>query len=98
SCTAAIFLSLQYTNVKDKMIFIPKFTYPGVPCSIIHSGGRVKFIDLRWEGIYSFSGITDGALRFRRGMYEGGFHCLSFHIKKLLPIGRGGTILTNDRQ
>ena len=29
-------------------------------------------------------------------MYEGGLHCLSFHVKKLLPLGRGGMILTDD--
>jgi dTDP-4-amino-4,6-dideoxygalactose transaminase len=29
-------------------------------------------------------------------MYAGGLHCLSFHAKKLLPIGRGGIILTDD--
>jgi dTDP-4-amino-4,6-dideoxygalactose transaminase len=26
------------------------------------------------------------------------FYCLSFHYKKLLPIGRGGMILTNDSE
>ena len=31
----------------------------------------------------------------KRGMYEGGLHCLSFHLRKLLPIGRGGMILTD---
>jgi len=29
-------------------------------------------------------------------MYEGGFHCLSFHIKKHISIGKGGMILTDD--
>jgi len=30
-------------------------------------------------------------------MYQKGqFMCLSFHIKKLLPIGKGGMILTDD--
>jgi dTDP-4-amino-4,6-dideoxygalactose transaminase len=29
-------------------------------------------------------------------MYDGGLVCLSFHAKKLLPIGRGGMILTDD--
>jgi dTDP-4-amino-4,6-dideoxygalactose transaminase len=30
-------------------------------------------------------------------MYHGGFQCLSFHIKKSLPVGRGGMILTDDK-
>ena len=98
SGTAAIFLSCFYKRVKD--VFIPKRTYPSVPCSIIHAGGRVHFTDQAWSGTYELApyGIVDGALRFRRDMYKGGLHCLSFHIKKLLPIGRGGMILTDDEQ
>jgi dTDP-4-amino-4,6-dideoxygalactose transaminase len=29
-------------------------------------------------------------------MYQGGFHVVSFQIKKRIPIGRGGMILTDD--
>lgn len=98
SCTAAIFLSLQYANVKDRKVYIPNKTYPSIPCSIIHCGGQVVFENRDWEGAYQLRpfDIWDGALRFRKNMFMGGFHCLSFHIKKLLPIGRGGAILTND--
>lgn len=98
SCTAALFLSCVYKKVQE--VSIPKHTYPGVPCSIIHAGGRVRWTDETWNGTYELApyGIIDGALRFRRGMFEGGFHCLSFHIKKLLPIGRGGMILTDDHE
>lgn len=98
SCTAAIFLSLMWVNVKGQYVSIPKHTYPGVACSIIHAGAKVSFDDRDWEGIYWLYpfAVIDGALRFKRGMYQGGFHCLSFHIKKLLPIGRGGMILTDD--
>jgi dTDP-4-amino-4,6-dideoxygalactose transaminase len=105
SCTAALFLSLMYrkmTNGSIGEVEIPSRTYPGVPCSIIHAGGRVKFIDIDWVGQYQLGDleIWDSALRFKRGMYRGpvlgGFQCLSFHIKKSLPIGRGGMILTND--
>lgn len=97
SCTAAIFLSLMYFDVKGRIIKIPRYTYPSVPCSIIHAGAKVYFTNENWKGIYRLgpTNIIDGALRFKRGMYEGGLHCLSFHIKKLLPIGRGGMILTD---
>lgn len=96
SCCAAIFLSCLYHQVRE--VTIPKCTYPGVACSIIHAGGRVRFLDRSWEGIYQLKPypIWDGALRFRYHMYHGGMHCLSFHAKKLLPIGRGGMILTDD--
>lgn len=98
SGTAAIFLSLMYKRPVD-VVEIPKLTYPSVPCSIIHAGGSVKWSDEAWTGVYELKplGIIDGALRFRKGMYHGGLHCLSFHIKKHLHIGRGGMILTDDK-
>jgi len=101
SCTSAIFLSLMYQKHKFGnlgYVEIPSRTYPGVACSIIHAGGKVLFNDADWKGTYTLNpcGIVDGALRFRKNMYSGGLHCLSFHGKKLLPIGRGGAILTND--
>jgi len=102
SCTSALFLSLMYCKqhyqVQPTTIDIPSRTYPGVACSIIHAGYKVAFDDYPWEGEYMLKpfNIWDAALRFRKGMYHGGFQCISFHIKKLLPIGRGGAILTDD--
>lgn len=105
SCTAALFLSLQYRKTELPggylgTVEIPARTYPGVPCAIIHSGGRVNFRQVPWSGVYELAPyrIVDGALRFQKNMYEGGLHCLSFHLKKHLPIGRGGMILTNDEK
>jgi len=101
SCTNAIFLSLLYCNVKGEEVHIPNRTYPSVPCSIIHAGGKVVFDYRRWEGIYYLHPfpIVDGAKRFTKDMYETGtFHCLSFHAKKHLAIGRGGMILTDDEK
>jgi dTDP-4-amino-4,6-dideoxygalactose transaminase len=106
SCTNAIFLSLLYT--KSYHASIPKFTYPGVACSILNAGCSIDFKDLKWQGIYcldntscndmSFDNkIIDSALRFKRGMYiKDSFYCISFHIKKHIPIGRGGMILTDS--
>jgi dTDP-4-amino-4,6-dideoxygalactose transaminase len=31
-------------------------------------------------------------------MYEGGLHCVSFQIKKRVPIGRGGMILLDNKE
>jgi dTDP-4-amino-4,6-dideoxygalactose transaminase len=98
SCTAALFLSCLYKQVQ--WAHIPKYTYPGVACSIIHAGGKVCFTDEAWSGIYRLRPyeIYDSALRFQRGMYiRGSLYCLSFHAKKHLPIGRGGMILTDDK-
>ena len=103
SGTAAIFLSLMFRRATQGSIgsvAIPTHTYPSVPCSILHAGGTVQWTSAPWQGIYTLVplNIIDGALRFRPQMYEipGSLHCLSFHIKKLLPIGRGGMVLTDD--
>ena len=98
SCSAAIFLCCEYLKVNE--VEIPRFTYPSVPCGIIHAGGRVKFRDEDWVGVYELKPykIFDGALRFKRNMYKGGYHCLSFHTKKHIGIGRGGMILTDSKR
>ena len=98
SGTAALFLPCKYLDVGT--VTIPARTYISVPMAIIHAGGHVKFEDYPWQGVYQLKPypIWDGAKRFRRGMYQGGFHMLSFHIKKHLDIGRGGMILTDDAQ
>ena len=103
SCTNAIFLCCKYLNVKK--VTIPACTYLSVPMSIIHSGAKVLFdkriIVNKWKGLYQLKPypIWDSAKRFTSGMYiKGSFMCLSFHIKKLLPIGKGGMILSDDRK
>ena len=96
SCTMALFLSCVYREVDD--VAIPARTYISVPAAIRHAGGRVVFQDHAWAGTYELRpfGIIDSALRMRRGMYDGGLHCVSFHARKLLPIGRGGMVLTDN--
>ena len=96
SCSAALFLCCLLRNVET--VTIPRRTYPSVPCAILHAGGRVSFSGETWEGIYQLEPyrIWDSALRFRRGMNEGGLHCLSFHAKKHVPIGRCGMVLLDS--
>lgn len=99
SCTNAIFLCCKYKQIR--IACIPKHTYPGVACSIIHAGGRAIFLNLKWKGAYALAphNIVDSALRFRKGMYrKGSLYCLSFHWKKHLGIGRGGMILTDSEE
>ena len=98
SCTNALFLCLKYLNYGGE-ITIPGKTYVSVPCTIINAGCQVKFEDREWSGAYQLkpTPIYDGAVRFRKGMYKPKtYHCLSFHIRKHLPIGKGGMILTDD--
>lgn len=98
SCTNALFLCCKYLKVKK--VRLPKYTYPGVACSIINAGGSIEFQKgNHWEGIYQLEpyGIYDCALRFKKDMAKAfGYYCLSFHSKKHIPIGRGGMILCHD--
>lgn len=98
NCTDALFLCLKYLEAKGE-IEIPCKTYLSVPGLIIHAGCRPTFVDYEWSGVYELRPypIIDGATRFTKDMYiQNTYHCLSFHIKKTLPIGKGGMILTNN--
>jgi dTDP-4-amino-4,6-dideoxygalactose transaminase len=101
SCTNALFLCCKYLEVKE--VTIPSKTYLSVPQSIIHAGGEVIF-DKRmndWTGIYNLYPypIWDAAKRFTSRMYiPYTYMCLSFHIKKILDIGKGGMILTDNKE
>jgi dTDP-4-amino-4,6-dideoxygalactose transaminase len=98
--TAAIFLALMYQKVVGIKVEIPRNTYVSVPAAIVQAGGLVAFRDEAWRGDYHIGNthVIDSACRFRRGMYRTGeFRCLSFQYRKHLPIGRGGMVLTDDR-
>lgn len=103
SCTNALFLICKYLKVQE--VTIPSKTYLSVPQSIIHAGGEVIF-DRRdktnkWSGLYQLKPypIYDSAKRLKKGMYlKGSYMSLSFHIKKQLPISKGGMILTDDKE
>ena len=100
SCTNAMYMCLKYLGAKGDIV-IAKKTYISVPGLIIHADCRPKFKDIEWSGTYSLDPypVVDGATRFSKGMYKRGtFHCLSFHLKKILQIGKGGMILTDDKK
>ena len=107
SCTAAIQLAVRYSLIatipkplhallKPSPIQIPKRTYPSVPMSIVHAGGRPIFRDESWRGAYQLKPLSvwDSARRFTSGMYiPGQFQCVSFSSSKILGIEQGGAIL-----
>lgn len=101
SCTNALFLALRFLRDRNKslpLLSIPARTYCSVPMAATQAGYPIIFERREWRGVYDLKplAVRDGAKRFRRGMYEYGYHCLSFHVKKLIPIGRGGMILHSD--
>ena len=108
SCTNAVFLCLEFFNQQGHLatklakVIIPSKTYLSIPLSIIRAGMFPFFSTSRnnWSGEYQLEPfpIWDSARRLTRGMYrEGQFQCLSFHIRKHLPIGKGGMILTDSK-
>jgi dTDP-4-amino-4,6-dideoxygalactose transaminase len=112
SCTNAIFLCLKYYEQRHESryrpeIKVPKQTYLSVPQAVMHAGWEVEFVDDRWEQEYQLDPypILDSATRFEEDMYSRSvqlncpdlLQCISFHVKKPLPIGRGGMILTDDK-
>jgi dTDP-4-amino-4,6-dideoxygalactose transaminase len=96
-CSHGLFLSLKYLNATGT-ITIPSRTYISVPMQIKHAGCNVAFEDVSWSGVYQLKPypVWDGAVRWTKGMYQGGFHVVSFQMKKRVPIGKGGMILTDD--
>ena len=104
-CSNAIFLCLQYLLAKKELflgddITIPRRTYISIPMQILHAGLKVRFKDLQWSGTYRLepTNIWDCAVRWTEGMYiPDSLMCVSFQIKKKVPIGRGGMILTDDK-
>lgn len=101
SCTNALFLCLKYLKAEGKKVEVPKHTYLSVPMSIIHAGAIPVFKDIHWLGLYQLKPlpIYDSAKRLTSGMYiPDSYMCLSFHIKKQISIGKGGMILTDNKE
>lgn len=106
-CTHGLFLSLKYLQnigeIGEKTkITLPTRTYISVPMQLAHLNIDFDFKDYGWSGLYQLSPsrVYDSAVRWTKGMYVGdnALQVLSFQIKKRIPIGRGGAILTDDKE
>lgn len=101
-CTHAIELCLRYDQVTECQ-FTP-YTYLSIPMTMHKLGIRYHYLDHDWQhwiGEYQFHGsrIWDSARLLKKNMYRTGtLQCLSFGFDKPLEIGRGGAILTDDKQ
>jgi|TARA_R100000742_G_C4245576_1_gene64575 dTDP-4-amino-4,6-dideoxygalactose transaminase len=109
SASSGIFLCLKhyqntYGNQKDfpTTITVPSRTYISVPMTVVNAGFKVKFEDIKWKGIYDLEpfNLVDGATRWTKDMYvgDGALQVVSFQIKKRVPIGAGGMILTDNKK
>ena len=106
SCSSGLFLSLKYIQETDQewsnRVYLPKNTYISVPMQILNAGFSPHYEDIEWSGVYQLSPwrIWDGAVRWTKGMYVGNnaLQVVSFQYKKRIPIGKGGMILTDDKE
>ena len=106
SNTNGIFLCLETIKYfEDEFggipILIPDCTYYSVGMSILNAGFKVGFQFKYWSGEYQLypTKIFDSALRLKKGMYRPGcIQVLSTQYRKPIPIGRGGVILTDNKE
>ena len=97
-CTHGIELCLRHTKAND--ITIPARTYLSVPMTAEKLGLRWSWKDEDWKDFYQIgnTNIIDAAVLWKENSYiENTFMCLSFQFQKHLSLGRGGMILTDDK-
>lgn len=98
-CTHAIELCLRL--IKPKTVTTPKHTYLSVPMTFEKLQLEWNWHDTHWNDYYHIgnTNIIDAAVYWKRDGYQKGhFNCLSFQFKKHLNLGRGGMILTDDKE
>ena len=99
SCTHSIELCLRYKEVKK--IILPKRTYLSIAFLAQKIGIDLEWKDENWVNYYYLGGtnIIDAAVFWERDSYiSGTLMCLSFQYQKHLSLGRGGMILTDNKQ
>ena len=99
SCTHAVELCLRYEQPYE--VTFPTHTYPSVPFLGEKLGLRWEFREEEWVDYYQIgnTNVYDAAVLWKMGGYIPGTHmCLSFQYQKHLKIGRGGMILTDNKE
>lgn len=98
SCTHGVELALRYTQVDH--ITVPKRTYLSIPFL-----ANKLWIDLFWKDenwvdyYYLTDKVIDAAVLWKPNSYiPGTFMGVSFQYQKHLSLGRGGIILTDDKE
>ena len=97
-CTHGIELCLRY---KDTFHMVsPKHTYISIPFLSNKLNIELEWQDIAWKDYYYITPqIIDAAVLWKKNSYiSGTLMCLSFQFKKHLNLGRGGIILTDDKE
>ena len=103
-CTHGVELCLRYKDLH--WLTVPCRTYLSIPmlAKKLHMRG-LTFTEEEWKDYYEIggwignpSGVIDAAVFWKRdGYIPGKFMCLSFQFQKHLSLGRGGMILTDNK-
>lgn len=99
--TNGLFLSLKWYKAEGTTVIIPSRTWISVPNVILRVGAKIEFEDIDWDKSYQLKPypIYDSAVCFNKGMHiKDTVTVVSFHIRKPLPISKGGCVLTDDYQ
>ena len=99
SCTHAVELCLRYEQPYE--VTFPTHTYPSIPFLGEKLGLRWTWKEEEWVDYYQIgdTNVYDAAVLWKMGGYIPSTHmCLSFQFQKHLKIGRGGMILTDNKE
>ena len=98
SCTHGIEVCLRYTNANK--INVPKRTYISIPFLANKIGIDLEWRDEEWQDYYYLTdNIIDAAVLWKENSYvPNTFMGLSFQFQKHLSLGRGGIILTDNKE
>lgn len=98
SCTHGIELCLRY--IKAKSISCPKRTYLSVPFLANKLNIGLEWREEDWQDYYYVTdNIIDAAVLWKKDSYiPGTFMSISFQYQKHLNLGRGGVILTDNKE
>ena len=97
-CTHGIELCLRYEKVKS--IDCPKHTYLSVPMLANKLNIGLSWREEDWQDYYYLmENIVDAAVLWEENSYiRETFMCISFQYQKHLNLGRGGVILTDNKE
>ena len=102
-CTHGIEICLRYQNFS--YIECPARTYISIPLLANKLGIKLKWKEEDWKDYYyltnhpGFTPIIDAAVLWKKDSYiPGTFMSVSFQFRKHLSLGRGGVILTDNKE
>ena len=97
-CTHGIELCLRYVNANSMLV--PTHTYISIPFIAKKIGIELEWKEENWVDYYYVTeNIIDAAVLWKKNSYIPGTHmCISFQYRKHLSLGRGGAILTDNKE